>query len=166
MIARAGIAADAGLIDSAHPHEIRGIERHDGVPIFDPLGNFALHWEKMRGRHRDGLLVRCLVEEGRVIEAAVVRVRRNAHHDIGILDPRDPDGTTVFQPRSKLSKALGTELKLHGRHDGGAACGPPQRWVELMHKMGIYWLCRQRRLIFPSVLRRGLGPVRAIPRLA
>lgn len=113
-IALAAIQAGAGLIYGAHPHKIQGIEVYRGVPIFYSLGNFAFDWEKMKDRHLDGLLARCLVEDGRVVEAGFVPVRRDDANDIAILDPTS-DGAGIAQRTAELSSAFGTRLETIGQ---------------------------------------------------
>jgi len=114
-IAHAAVDAGAGLVYGTHPHKIQGIELHQGVPIFYSLGNFAFDWEKMVGRHRDGLLARCLIEGRRVVEAGFVPVRRDAANDIAIFDPAGPEGAAVVARTSELSEPFGTRLEITGR---------------------------------------------------
>jgi len=113
-IAHAAIEAGAGLIYGAHPHKIQGIEVHNGVPIFYSLGNFAFDWEKMRGRHLDGLLARCLIEKGRVVEAGFAPCQRNEANDIALLDP-STQGTEIARRTTELSSAFGTQLETIGQ---------------------------------------------------
>lgn len=113
-IAHAAVEAGAGLIYGAHPHKVQGIEIHLGVPIFYSLGNFAFDWEKMRGRHLDGLLARCLVEGGRIVEAGFVPVRRNRANDIAILDPVS-QGVEIVERTAELSAHFGTRLETIGQ---------------------------------------------------
>lgn len=114
-IARAAVAAGAGLIYGTHPHRIQAIEMLDGVPVFYSLGNFAFDWEKMRGRHLDGLLARCIVEDGRVAEASFVPVRRGPDNGVAILDPSDPDGAAIVARTAELSETFGTRLEPVGQ---------------------------------------------------
>lgn len=114
-IAGAAVAAGAGLVYGTHPHKIQGIEVLDGVPVFYSLGNFAFDWEKMRGRHLDGLLARCIVEDGRVAEASFVPVRRGGDNRVAILDPAGPDGAAVVARTAELSETLGTHLETVGQ---------------------------------------------------
>ena len=114
-IAHAAIEAGAGLVYGTHPHKIQAIERHEGVPIFYSLGNFAFDWEKMRNRHLDGLLARCIVEKGRVVEASFVPVRRGANNAVAILDPTSPEGAAVVARTEALSSEFGTRFKTVGR---------------------------------------------------
>ena len=113
-IAHAAIEAGAGLIYGAHPHKIQGIERYRDVPVFYSLGNFAFDWEKMRDRHRDGLLARCLIEHGRVVEASVVPVRRNAANDIALMNPATGEGAEIATRTAALSEAFGTRIETVG----------------------------------------------------
>ena len=110
-IAHAAIAAGAGLVYGAHPHKIQAIEMHEGVPIFYSLGNFAFDWEKMRDRHLNGLLARCIVEDGRVVEAGFVPVRRGAGNTVAILDPASPEGAAVVARTEALSVEFETRFE-------------------------------------------------------
>lgn len=110
-IAHAAVAAGAGLVYGTHPHRIQAVEVHRGVPVFYSLGNFAFDWWKMRDRHLDGLLARCLVEGGRVVEAGFVPVRRGGPGNaVAILDPAEPEGAEVVARVGSLSAGLGTRL--------------------------------------------------------
>lgn len=109
-IARAAIDAGAAVVYGHHPHRIQAIELYRGAPIFYSLGNFAFDWEKMRNRHLDGLLVRCLIEPGRPVRASVVPVRRGTDNDIRILDPRERDGSRLVQRINELSQETNAEL--------------------------------------------------------
>jgi poly-gamma-glutamate synthesis protein (capsule biosynthesis protein) len=113
-IAHAAIDAGAGLVYGTHPHRIQAVEVYRGAPVFYSLGNFAFDWPKMRGRHLDGLMVRCLVERGRVAEAGFVPVRRGPDNDVRILDPRTPEGAAVVARTQALSEGLGTRLEVVG----------------------------------------------------
>jgi poly-gamma-glutamate synthesis protein (capsule biosynthesis protein) len=114
-IARAAVAAGAGLVYGTHPHVIQGIEMLGGVPVFYSLGNFAFDWEKMRGRHLHGLLARCIVDDGRIVEASFVPVRRGADNCVAILDPTAPEGAAVVERTADLSRELGTRLEVVGQ---------------------------------------------------
>lgn len=114
QIARAAIDAGAGLVYGTHPHRIQAIEVYRDTPIFYSLGNFAFDWQKMRDRHKDGLLVRCVLGQGRVRRTSIVPVRRGADNDIAILDPAGPEGAAVIARTTELSAALGTSFHLSG----------------------------------------------------
>ena len=113
-IAHAAIGAGAGLVYGTHPHRIQAVELHQGVPVFYSLGNFAFDWPKMRDRHLDGLLARCLVEGGRVVEAGFVAVRRGAGNAVAILDPNAPEGAAIVARTEALSAGLGTRFETVG----------------------------------------------------
>lgn len=109
-IARAAVDAGAAIVFGHHPHRIQAIELYRGAPIFYSLGNFAFDWEKMRNRHLDGLLVRCLLEPGRPVEASVVPVRRDEDNDIRILDPGEKEGAAIIRRLNDLSQPTNAEL--------------------------------------------------------
>jgi len=110
-IAHAAIDAGAAIVYGTHPHKIQAIEVYKGAPIFYSLGNFAFDWEKMRNRHLDGLLVRCVAEGSRVVATSFVPVRRGDDNNIAILDPRSGEGATIFARIRELSGELGTGFR-------------------------------------------------------
>lgn len=114
QIAHALVDAGASIVYGTHPHKIQAIEVHNGAPIFYSLGNFAFDWEKMRGRHRDGLLVRCLVDRSRIVDVSFVPVRRGADNNVRILSPTGSDGAAVVARIEELSKGLSSRLRMVG----------------------------------------------------
>ncbi|MEQ9811956.1 MAG: CapA family protein [Azospirillaceae bacterium] len=110
-IAHAAIDAGAGIVYGTHPHKIQAIEVYRGAPIFYSLGNFAFDWEKMRNRHLDGLLVRCVLEGARVVATSFVPVRRGADNNVAILDPRSGEGAAIVARIRELSGDLGTGFR-------------------------------------------------------
>ncbi len=113
-IGRAAIEAGAHIVYGTHPHRIQAVEVYRSAPIFYSLGNFAFDWAKMRDRHRDGLLVRCLVGATGVVQTSLVPVRRGADNDVAILDPSGPDGAAIVERLRTLSAGLGTKIRVTG----------------------------------------------------
>lgn len=109
-IAHVAIDAGAGLVYGTHPHRIQAIEVYNQVPIFYSLGNFAFDWQKMQDRHKDGLLVRCVVERGRIRQTSIVPVRRGSDNNIAILNPNEALGKAIIARIVDLSKCLGTRF--------------------------------------------------------
>lgn len=103
QIARAAIEAGAGLVVGHHPHVIQPIEFHRGAPIFHSLGNFAFDWPKMRGRHRDGMLLRIEVAGGRITRVGVVPVMRDAANQVAPLDSASGEGARIAARIRELS---------------------------------------------------------------
>lgn len=126
-IAHAAIDAGATIVYGHHPHRIQAIEIYRGAPIFYSLGNFAFDWEKMRNRHLDGLLVRCLFEPGRPVQASVLPVRRGPDNDIRTLDPLGVDGAELVQRINELSQQTNVELLTSGRELRVAVRSLPSR---------------------------------------
>lgn len=99
------------------------IEIYQNAPIFYSLGNFTFDWDSMRGRNLNGLLVRCLVAEGKISEIGFVPVRRDDRNDIVVLDPTTPAGRDVCARIGELSEGLNVdftsdagEVRLTPRH--------------------------------------------------
>ncbi len=113
-IARAAIDAGARIVFGTHPHKIQGVEIYKGAPIFYSLGNFAFDWEKMRERHLDGLLVRCLADRSGVVQTSLVPVRRDAENNVRLLDPSASAGADIARRVLELSRPFGTRFDVAG----------------------------------------------------
>lgn len=114
VIGRAAIRAGADIVFGHHPHVIQEIEVYHGRPIFYSMGNFAFDWAKMRGRNQEGLLVRCLVRNKRVVEVTFVPVRRNEDNLIRVLSPKDRQVQALIENVFTASSHNGTELRVEG----------------------------------------------------
>lgn len=111
-VGRAAIAAGADLVIGHHPHVLQAIEVWRGRPIFYSLGNFAFDWAKMRGRHLDGLLVRCLIRDRRPARVSFVPARRDGENSIALLDPAAGAGREIVERVRDLSTGTGVALSL------------------------------------------------------
>lgn len=109
-IGRAAISAGADIVIGHHPHVIQGIEIWQGRPIFYSLGNFAFDWERMRGRHLDGLLVSCDITERRLTGVSFVPARRNSGNNIELLDPAGAEGRRIVEQVTALCAEMSTKL--------------------------------------------------------
>ncbi len=105
IIAHAAIEAGADLVVGHHPHVLQEIELYNGRPIFYSVGNFAFDWAKMRGRHLDGLLVRCTLDGGRLAGVSFLPVRRDAQNLITPHKPGDAAGAEIIERVRRLSAA-------------------------------------------------------------
>jgi poly-gamma-glutamate capsule biosynthesis protein CapA/YwtB (metallophosphatase superfamily) len=76
-VAHAVIDAGADLVVGHHPHVLQPVEVYNGRPIFYSLGNFAFDWEKMQGRHLDGIVARVRIGRNGIDEVRIVPVQRN-----------------------------------------------------------------------------------------
>lgn len=113
-IGRAAINAGADIVMGHHPHVFQGIELWQGCPIFYSLGNFAFDWERMRGRHLDGLLVSCEISNRRLNDVSIMPVRRNSENFIEILDSTSAEGHRIVEHVGALSSEMNTRLTLSG----------------------------------------------------
>jgi poly-gamma-glutamate capsule biosynthesis protein CapA/YwtB (metallophosphatase superfamily) len=111
-IGRAAIEAGADMVFGHHPHVVQGAEIFKGKPIFYSLGNFVFDWEVMRGRHLDGLALRCSISKNSIAEIELIPVRRDAHNDICELSPDSPPGREILQRFEQLSRKLGNSIAL------------------------------------------------------
>lgn len=113
-IGRAAIDAGADLVYGSHSHVLGGAELYRGRPIFYSLGNFAFDWEKMRGRHRDGLLVRAVAGRDWIAHVALGPCRRNDENDVEVLSAAHGEGTRIAETVLRLSDGLGAGLSIAG----------------------------------------------------
>lgn len=111
VLARKAIEAGADLVMGHHPHVLQPIEIFRGKPIFYSLGNFAFDWEKMRGRNRDGLLLRCLIRDGRLERVSFVPLRRDEDNLIAIQHP-SREGREIVEQVRTLCSGVGSEFEL------------------------------------------------------
>jgi poly-gamma-glutamate capsule biosynthesis protein CapA/YwtB (metallophosphatase superfamily) len=105
-IARAAIDAGADIVFGHHPHEVQGAEIYRGKPIFYSLGNFAFDWDVMRGRHLDGIVLRCTLDGKALARIEVIPVRRNEQNDICVLDVQSAGGQEIMSRFERLSRKL------------------------------------------------------------
>lgn len=109
-IAGAAVASGADLVFGHHPHVVQGAELIQGRPVFHSLGNFAFDAERMRGRRLDGLMLRLLVRDRRIIDLAVVPVRRDGANLVRIASAAT--GRDIMARFSDLSHDLGGHIRL------------------------------------------------------
>jgi poly-gamma-glutamate capsule biosynthesis protein CapA/YwtB (metallophosphatase superfamily) len=105
-IGRAAIDAGADLVMGHGPHSLQGIELYQGRPIFYSLGNFVFDWPVMAGRHLDGLVLHCRVDEHRLRSVKVHPVRRGSDNDVRPLV--GDDARSVLDRVAALSAPFGT----------------------------------------------------------
>ena len=101
----------ADLVIGSHAHVPQAIEVYKDRVICYGLGNFAFDWVNMR-RHRAGLVVRCLVADGRIDQVAVKPVwrRDDELNQPEILGCESAEGRAIVERVVHLSQALGTRL--------------------------------------------------------
>jgi poly-gamma-glutamate capsule biosynthesis protein CapA/YwtB (metallophosphatase superfamily) len=116
-IARAAIDAGADMVFGHHPHVVQAAEIYQGRPVFYSLGNFVFDWDVMRGRHLDGLALRCSISGGKIASIELLPVRRNEHNDICVHGADTVAGKEILGRFEQLSKKLGTTIVLSaGNH--------------------------------------------------
>jgi len=103
-LARAAIDAGADAVIGHHPHVLQPVAFHDGRPIFYSMGNFIFDWPNMRGRNRDGILLRLDISDGRIRRIRVVPAQRDEHNEIAILDPSGSEGAEIMDRLRRMSE--------------------------------------------------------------
>jgi poly-gamma-glutamate capsule biosynthesis protein CapA/YwtB (metallophosphatase superfamily) len=111
-IARAAIDVGADMVFGHHPHVVQAGEIYQGKPIFYSLGNFVFDWDVMRGRHLDGLALRCSIAGKKISRIELVPVRRNEHNDICAHGEDTAVGREILNRFERLSKKLGDTIGL------------------------------------------------------
>ncbi|MCG8544419.1 MAG: CapA family protein [Alphaproteobacteria bacterium] len=109
-IGRAAIDAGADIVFGHHPHVIQGAEIHAGKPIFYSLGNFAFDWERMTGRHLDGLMLRIVVRDKQVRDIAALPVMRDSENLVAVQDPAGAPGSAIVDAFVERSQTFGTDI--------------------------------------------------------
>jgi poly-gamma-glutamate synthesis protein (capsule biosynthesis protein) len=115
-IARAAIDAGADMVFGHHPHVVQAGEIYLGKPIFYSLGNFVFDWDVMRGRHLDGLALRCSIAGKKIAGIELLPVRRNEHNDICLHEADTAVGKEILGRFEQLSRRLGSTIALSGGH--------------------------------------------------
>ena len=111
-IARAAIDAGADMVFGHHPHVVQAAEIYQGRPVFYSLGNFVFDWDVMRGRHLDGLALRCAISDRKIASIELLPVRRNEHNDICVHGADTVAGKEILGRFEQLSKKLGATIAL------------------------------------------------------
>lgn len=114
--AHAAIDAGADIVIGHHPHIIQGIEIYRGKPIFYALGNFVLDHDHpmFRPTVRESLLVKCLVEGGKIARVSFLPVLIDADGSPRILGEADAKGAEILDSVRALSAKLDTRIAISG----------------------------------------------------
>lgn len=113
-IARAAIDVGADMVFGHHPHVVQAGEIYRDKPIFYSLGNFVFDWNVMRGRHLDGLALRCSVAGKKIAGIELLPVRRNEQNDICVHGAETAEGREILSRFERLSQKLGSTITLSG----------------------------------------------------
>ena len=113
-IARTAAEEGVDLVFGHHPHVIHGAEHIGIMPAFYSLGNFAFDGSKMRNRHLDGLMLRLLVRNKRIVDIAIVPARRADDNLIELLEPIVDHGARIMAEFEALCAAFGTDVAVRG----------------------------------------------------
>lgn len=104
-LARSCIDAGADVVYAHGAHVNQGIELWKGAPIFHCVGQLAFDWSAMR-QWKEGLLVRLLLEDGRLVSVSALLVHRDDNNDAYLLDPRSPAGEIQLSQLRRLSPGM------------------------------------------------------------
>lgn len=110
IYAHAAIKAGADIIMGHGSHLVQGIEVYKGKPVFYSLGNFAFDWKKMINRHLDSILVRCSINNKKLLSVSFVPAKRNEDNLITLLEPSQGDGKKIFDGVVLMSSEYNTKF--------------------------------------------------------
>lgn len=102
------------MVFGHHPHVVQAAEIYRDKPIFYSLGNFVFDWHVMRGRHLDGLALRCSIAGKKIAGIELLPVRRNEQNDICMHGADTAAGREILGRFEQLSKKLGSTIALSG----------------------------------------------------
>jgi poly-gamma-glutamate capsule biosynthesis protein CapA/YwtB (metallophosphatase superfamily) len=110
----AHLALDAGadLVYGHGTHTVQGVEVYNGKPILYAIGHSAFDQPGYE-KSKDGLVVRSVIENKRIVRVSFVPVSRDAKNDVMMLDPKEGDGAALFKTIEGLSP--GVALKTEGQ---------------------------------------------------
>jgi poly-gamma-glutamate synthesis protein (capsule biosynthesis protein) len=110
----AHLALDAGadLVYGHGTHTIQGVEVYNGKPILYAIGHSAFDQPGYE-KSKDGLVVRAVVQDRRIVRVSFVPVSRDDHNDVFMLEPSSPEGTRLLDIVRRESPA--TPLTIDGQ---------------------------------------------------
>jgi hypothetical protein len=92
------------------PRDMAAVVINISARAFPP--HFVFDWDVMRGRHLDGLALRCAISDRRIASIEMLPVRRNEHNDICVHGADAVAGKEILGRFEQLSKKLGTTIVL------------------------------------------------------
>ena len=109
----AHLALDAGadLVYGHGTHTVQGVEVYNGKPILYAVGHSAFDQPGYE-KSKDGLVVRAVVENKRIVRVSFVPVSRDDNNDVMMLDP-GAGGADLLKTIEKLSP--GVRLTVDGQ---------------------------------------------------
>ena len=122
--AHTAIDAGADLVIGQHPHILQGIEIYNGKAICYALGNLVLDHDHpmFLPTVKESILVRCVIEGKEVRRLSFVPVLIGDDGRPSIPSGEDEKFGEIMATMQKMSKKLGTDLKLTG--DEAVISGP------------------------------------------
>ena len=110
-LARRCIEAGADIVYAHGAHVIQGIELWKGSPIFHCVGELAFDYPMTHSR-KEGLLIRLLIEGGRIAGISALLCCRDADNTVYLVDPLESEGQEQLNRLRELS--LGMSLPVNG----------------------------------------------------
>ena len=96
QFARTALDTGADLVFGHGTHTVQGVEVYKGKPILYAIGHST--FDQPGYEHStDGLVVRVVIQNKRIVRTSFVPVTRDANNDVYMLDPTTGEGATLVQ---------------------------------------------------------------------
>ena len=113
QFARTALDTGADLVFGHGTHTVQGVEVYKGKPILYAIGHST--FDQPGYEHStDGLVIRVVIDKGRIVRTSFVPVTRDAANDVYLLDPTSPEGAALVQAVKDRSTGS-PSLRLDGR---------------------------------------------------
>lgn len=112
------IGAGADIVYGHGAHMNQSVEVVDGRCVFHCVGQLAFDWS-MTSHHRDGLVIRLLVRNKKIVDVAVVPVFRDEENTVYLADPNEGEGERQYLELKNSSNDVevvvqGKEIRIRG----------------------------------------------------
>jgi poly-gamma-glutamate capsule biosynthesis protein CapA/YwtB (metallophosphatase superfamily) len=112
QFARVALDTGADLVFGHGTHTVQGVEVYRGKPILYAVGHSAFDQPGYEDS-KDGLVVRVVVQDKRIVRVSFVPVSRDANNNVLMLDPSSGEGARLVQIVSGVSE--GVPLRIEGQ---------------------------------------------------
>ena len=113
-IGRVAIDAGADLVFGHGPHKYQKVELYDGRPILHSIAQFVFDDRLRLGKHKEGLLVRLLVRDRKLVMLSLVPSWRDDTNLVRLYSPREGKGRELFGYLQSVNGPDGARLELVG----------------------------------------------------
>ncbi|MDH4065209.1 MAG: CapA family protein [Acidobacteriota bacterium] len=96
QFARTALDTGADLVFGHGTHTVQGVEVYKGKPILYAIGHSNFDQPGYE-KSTDGLVVRVVIQNARIVRTSFVPVTRDEHNDVFMLDPATGLGATLVQ---------------------------------------------------------------------